>query len=267
MERAEYSVRLLRAHHVRVSETVSEDLPLVRRSAEYLTWLGTDPHQSMPDGVRSTLDLAARAASKVRDRFSVDGWAALDELSKTVQRLAEHPTRGDDTVRSMSLILRSLSGFTGLVYDNMYRFNGWRFMSIGRSLERAVSLTGLLSQFGDEDAPDGSLDLAVEVADSEMSHRRRYAVATNRATVVDLLALDPLNPRSIIYQLNEIWAHLGFLPGGETHRQLSPLQRAALQTRTNVTVQTPEGLDQAELAELGGALATMSDLLGETYFR
>ncbi|WP_226574865.1 circularly permuted type 2 ATP-grasp protein [Acuticoccus sediminis] len=267
VERAEYRVRLLRAHHVRVSESISEDMPLLRRSAEYLTWLGSDPSQPIPDGVRSTLESAARAASNVRDRFSVDGWTALDELSKTVQKLADRPGFGDDTARALSLILRNLSGFTGLVYDNMYRFSGWRFMSIGRSLERALSLTGLLSQFADEDAPDGALDLAVEVADSEMSHRRRYAVSTNRATVVDLLALDPLNPRSIIYQLNEIWSHLGYLPGGETTRQLSPLQRAALQTRTNVAVQTPEGLDQTALSELEGDIATMSDLVGETYFR
>ncbi|ORE91942.1 hypothetical protein ATO13_18310 [Stappia sp. 22II-S9-Z10] len=267
VERAEYRVRLLRAHHVRVAESIAEDTPLLRRSAEYLTWLGSDPHQPIPAGVRETLESAARAASNVRDRFSVDGWAALDELAKTVHRLNARPSFGDDTARALSLILRSLSGFTGLVHDNMYRFIGWRFMSIGRSLERAMSLTGLLAQFADEDAPDGALDMAVEVADSEMSHRRRYAVATNRATVVDLLALDPLNPRSIIYQLNEIWSHLGTLPGGETHRQLSPLQRAALQTRTDVAVQTPERFDSSALVRLEADLSAISDLLADAYFR
>ena len=56
--------------------------------------------------------------------------------------------------------------------------------------------------------PDGALDLAVEIGDSVMSHRRRYAVTTTRETVVDLLALDTLNPRSVLYHLTEIRDHV-----------------------------------------------------------
>ena len=66
-----------------------------------------------------------------------------------------------------------------------------------------------------------------------MTHRRRYAVATSRETVIDLLALDPLNPRSVIHQLDAIaGACRPACPARRRTGLLSPLQRAMLQTYT-----------------------------------
>ncbi len=64
-------------------------------------------------------------------------------------------------------------------------------------------MTRLLGHMTGPDAPDGSLDMLLEIGDNVMTHRRRYNVSTARLTVTDLLALDPLNPRSILFQLNE----------------------------------------------------------------
>ena len=118
----------------------------------------------------------------------------------------------------MGVLLRKITGFSGLVHENMYRFTGWRFLSIGRSLERAIAMSGALAWLADPEAPDGALDLAVEIGDSVMSHRRRYAVTTTRETVVDLLALDTLNPRSVLYHLTEIRDHVAFLPDADGQR-------------------------------------------------
>ena len=41
----------------------------------------------------------------------------------------------------MGVLLRKITGFSGLVHENMYRFTGWRFLSIGRSLERAIAMS------------------------------------------------------------------------------------------------------------------------------
>ncbi|WP_232372262.1 circularly permuted type 2 ATP-grasp protein [Acuticoccus mangrovi] len=267
VERAENLVRLLRAYHLRLAEAPKEASPLVAHLETYLAELGADPIDGLPEGLVDTLASASTAADNIRDRFSVDGWMALDDLSKTVRKMMRTARPGDDTALAMGILLRKISGFSGLVHENMYRFMGWRFLSCGRSLERALSLTALLATFADPAAPDGSLDLAVEVADSHMTHRRRYAVATNRATVVDLLALDPLNPRAVIYQLNEIAEHISVLPGSELHRQLSPLQRAVLQARTDLAVETPETLTSATLTRLGDEIASLSGHIASTYLR
>ena len=143
---------------------------------------------------------------------------ALNDLAKTARKMSERVTPGDDAARAMGVLLRKITGFSGLVHENMYRFTGWRFLSIGRSLERAIAMSGALAWLADPEAPDGALDLAVEIGDSVMSHRRRYAVATSRETVVDLLALDTLNPRSVLYHLGEMHDACR-LPAGRRERR------------------------------------------------
>ena len=181
--------------------------------------------------------------------------------------MSERVTPGDDAARAMGVLLRKITGFSGLVHENMYRFTGWRFLSIGRSLERAIAMSGALAWLADPEAPDGSLDLAVEIGDSVMSHRRRYAVTTTRETVVDLLALDTLNPRAVLYHLGEVRNHVDFLPRAEVNGQMSPLSRAVLQAHTALAVQTPESVDGATLRALIVELESLSNLVSESYLR
>jgi uncharacterized circularly permuted ATP-grasp superfamily protein/uncharacterized alpha-E superfamily protein len=264
-ERAEGTIRLLRAYHTRIAETAEPDSPVIVRLEEYLRAMGIDAERCVPPGLLGALDGATTSAGKVRDQFSTDGWAALADLAKTARRFSRTLTTGDDTARAMSVLLRKLTGFAGLVHENMYRFTGWRFLSIGRCLERAISMTTLLDNFADPDAPDGSLDLAVEVGDSVMTHRRRYSVFTSHETVIDLLGLDAMNPRSVLYQLNELRNHVSFLPGAESHGQLSKLSRAVLQAHTSLAIRAPDDLDGPSLKTLRAEVQGLSDLIGATY--
>ncbi len=265
VERAEYTIRLLRAYHLRLAESVSSETPLLVFTASVLETLGAEPDEGLPNGIARMLGSATNAAGHVRDRFSIDGWLALHDLSKTVQQMSKTAKPGHDMARAMGVLLRKLSGFSGLVHENMYHFTGWRFLSIGRSLERGASLAGMLASFADPKAPDGSLDLAVEAADSAMSHRTRFAVSTNRATVIDLLALDQLNPRSILFQLNEINSHIGFLPETESDGPLSPLQRSIMKAHTNLALQTPETLSSSSLLAIRQDFYVLSNQLSAAY--
>ena len=267
VERAENAIRVLRSHHLRLAELSQHNAGLLEITGHLLTVLGADTSEGFPPGLTAMLRSASGAAGNVRDRFSLDGWHALNDLEKTVTSMASSANPGDDMARAMTVLLRKTSGFSGLVHDNMYRFTGWRFLSIGKALERAYLLCTLLVELADPKAPDGSLDFAIEAADSAMSHRRRYAVATSRETVVDLLSLDPLNPRSVIYQLNEIEEHVGYLPNTEFHRQLSPLQRAMLQTKAALAAHTPDTLDTEALLDIRSRIGALSDHLATAYLR
>ncbi|MBA4783768.1 MAG: circularly permuted type 2 ATP-grasp protein [Rhizobiales bacterium] len=268
VERSETIIRLLRAYHLRLAEADSGGTPLLRAIAAHLDRVGVVvDEKGLPAAVIDNLAAAVAAAAHIRDRFSMDGTVALNDISKTVRQMKNTVAAGDDMARAMSVLLRKLSGFSGLVHENMYRFTGWRFLNIGRAIERAASLTSLLASFADSAAPEGSLDFAIEIADSAMSHRRRYAVSTNRSTVVDLLGLDPLNPRSVMYQLREISDHVSYLPGTETHRQLQPFQRTLLQSETNLAMMVPEKLTTRALIKLGLRLGRLSDELTTAYMR
>ncbi|MCU0832621.1 MAG: circularly permuted type 2 ATP-grasp protein [Rhizobiaceae bacterium] len=271
VERAEHMMRVLRARQMRIAETGDDSAPLGEALAAYLATFGVDPGQPIPDALASTLDAAMASASHVRDRFSVDGWLALKDLARTLAKLQQTARAGDDAARALGVLLRKVSGFSGLVHENMYRFTGWRFLSIGRALERGILMSRVLSQFAAPDSAEGGFDLAVEIGDSAMTHRRRYAVATSRETVIDLLALDALNPRSIAYQLNEIDTHLRFLPGFEAGlagmAKEGALRGPLAIMQAILSEEAPEAVDSARLALLGRVIAQLSDHVGQVYFR
>ncbi|MEZ5841107.1 MAG: circularly permuted type 2 ATP-grasp protein [Hyphomicrobiales bacterium] len=267
VERTENMVRLLRAYNVRLAEAYLTDSPLIALLEEHMEAFGIDPLQGIPKSVCEALNSAVGSAGRVRDRLSIDGWMALSDLAKTLRRLSEKVVPGDDAARAMNVILRKMAGFSGLVHENMYRFTGWRFLSIGRSLERATAMASILATFADDEAPEGAFDLAVEAGDSVMTHRRRYPVATHRATVIDLLALDPLNPRSILYQMTEMSEHIGYLPGNEPHEAMSDLRRVMMKAHTDLAVHTPDSLDTGALRAIGAEISDISVLLSATYLR
>lgn len=267
VERAEGTMRLLRAWHLRLAETADPGAPLLADLTGFLSDFDIDPRQRIPEALHATLGSAIYSASKIRDRFSVDGWMALNELARTARRMSGTVTPGTDGAGAMRVLLRKLSGFSGLVHENMYRFSGWRFLTMGRALERATSMAAVLARFADEAAPDGGLDLAVEVGDSVMTHRRRFAVATTRETVVDLLALDGANPRAILYQLEELRTQIALLPGAEGGGRLSEPARAVLMLHTGLAVLPPEDVTTDALFAVGDGLAELSNLVSEQWLR
>jgi len=267
VERAEGLIRLLRAWHVRLAESGHADTPLLKHATEYPGFFGADPARKVTKDLRTAIAAATSSASQVRDRFSMDGWTALNELAESARLELSNIAPGYATARSLGLLLRQITGFSGLVHDNMYRFEGWRFLSLGRSIERAGMLAGMLAWFADDAAPEGAFDFAVEVGDSVLTHRRLYAVASSRATVVDLLGCDADNPRSIHYQLSELREHVAVLPGAREQGQMSQLSRAIMKLHADVAVKTPESLDTDALVAIRGELGLVSDLLTKAYLR
>lgn len=268
VERAEDIMRLLRAWHVRLAETASPNGPLPACIAEHLLSFDvTEPPEAecVPASLRSTIGSAIHSAGHVRDRFSIDGWNALNDLAKTAQQMASTAKAGDDAARAMGVLLRKITGFSGLVHENMYRSVGWRFLSIGRSLERALTMASALSFFTDNGVPEGALDVAVEFGDSSMTHRSRYVVATNRQTVIDLLALDAKNPRSILYQLTELRTHAEQLAAAVSRPEAQSFLHGVMRVHAELAAATPEMLDRAGLLALHDSIAGLSDVLTREY--
>ncbi|TPJ17563.1 hypothetical protein FJW04_08360 [Mesorhizobium sp. B2-7-3] len=266
IERSEDTVRILRAYHVRLAETSDPDMPLLADIRDYLEPFGIDVETAIPPGLIGTLDSAVYSAGQIRDRFSPDGWLALKDLSKTIHQFATTVAPGDDATRAMTVILRKLAGFSGLLHENMYRFAGWRFLEIGRRLERGIQIASTLARLTSSKAPDGALDMMLEIGDSVMTHRRQYPVQAGRRTVIDLLALDPLNPRSILFQLERLKAEIGLLPatGGEGH--MSTAAKEILQLNTSIAIKEPADMTVKALNDLAGEIGGLYSSLAKAYF-
>ncbi len=264
VERAEFVIRMLRAYHSRLAEFSDSSAALLQSFGTFMQTYGVDPATGGADGLAAILSSTMGAAGKVRDRFSVDGWAALHDVSNTAYQ--GFPP-GNETAHQMGILLRKLSGFSGLVHENMYRFIGWRFLTIGRSLERAQAILTMLAAMADEDAPDGALDLAIEIGDSLMTHRRRYAISSTHESVVDLLALDEMNPRSALYHLAEIKRQTDVLPGAAKNGQMSDLSKAILKTYTGLAVESAEDFTSGQAGRHAAEISELSELISRHYFR
>ena len=148
----------------------------------------------------------------------------------------------------------------------MYRFAGWRFLEIGRRLERGIQIAGIVAWLTRKDAPEGSLEMLLEIADSVMTHRRRYSVSAGVASAIDLLVLDPLNQRSVIFQIAELREQIEKLPGGIEDGQLNAAAKAALEVHTELRIREAESMTTEDLGRLGTEIGGLARLIANAYF-
>jgi uncharacterized circularly permuted ATP-grasp superfamily protein/uncharacterized alpha-E superfamily protein len=264
IERAECLLRLKRAYELRPSENARGETPLLRYVSEYLDAMGIDATIFLPPELKGVITSATGCASRVRDRLSPDGWSAVDELNRAV-RAAPELRPGVGAANQLNTLLRYITGFTGLLHENMYRNLGWRFLTIGRDLERAMSTVSMLASFTDEEAPTGALEVALECADSAIAYRRLYAFALTRETVLEFLGFEAENPRSLRFVLNEILEHVKALPTPEVPGRLSKPYSRMLRLSTDFALQEPATLTSEELYRMRDELGGISDVLSGTY--
>jgi uncharacterized alpha-E superfamily protein len=161
--------------------------------------------------------------------------------------------------------LRIIASLSGLAQENMTQLAGWRFLELGRRIERALLTCRLVRCFAETGAPDGGLDVLLEFADSQISYRQRYVMVAALAPVIDLVMLDPNNPRSVVFQLDRIETHLGALPRSNSTGRLSPVQQIAASIATQLRTADAAKIDDALIVELEQALMKLSDAISGAY--
>ncbi len=266
-ERAEVMMRILRGYHLRLAEDANLERPLLKLINTHLNTFGMSNSTSPIMPIVNIVNSALNSAAQLRDRFSDDGWLALKNLLEDVADMNQNiPQSGDDMARSMNILIQKLTSFSGLIHENMYRYAGWRFLSIGRSMERAYETASMLSKFTAPTTPSGSLEFVLEIADSAMSHRRIYNLDTQRSTVVELVALDELNPRSILYHVANIQQQISFLPQSIHKKEVIEISELLTQTYSKLKSHSSETINSDELLVLREKLGEFSVLLARTYF-
>ena len=193
-----------------------------------------------------------QSASQLRERLSLDNWRALNRL---VQPHAGGSQPLLSQVEAMELLDDAAAAsmtIAGFALDGMTRDLGWRFLSLGRRLERLQYLCVLLQNALAMDV-NGDLDWLLELADSIVTYRSRYRAQPEWLPVLDLLILDDSNPRSVLFQLDGILSGLQKMAMNE--HDLGSQGLAACQA---------EFLALAPETNLFGGNARLIDLLGRT---
>ncbi|MBO4643318.1 MAG: circularly permuted type 2 ATP-grasp protein [Alphaproteobacteria bacterium] len=149
-------------------------------------------------------------ADTLHDRLSMDTWELFTELLPLLpEKNANHHILLN---RLNGLILRQ-NALSGLIREDMTRDHSWRFLEIGRRLERGMQILNLVSgiAYCAQSGFNASLETILEALDSRMTYRARYMAVPTVPLVFDLLVCDDGNPRALIYQVLKLRQNISVL--------------------------------------------------------
>jgi uncharacterized circularly permuted ATP-grasp superfamily protein/uncharacterized alpha-E superfamily protein len=211
------------------------------------------------------------AAQAVRDQLSADIWMAAGTLERELEQLrTSDPDHLMVVQHSLGRIMQGLLSLSGIFAEGMVRDPGWRFMDAGRRLERGQQLVALLRAtvtLQRSTAADSLLFESVLIAaESILTYRRRYRSHAQLETVLDLLLIDPDNPRSVAFQLDQLAVDVGLMPKLDNGLRLSDPQRFVLEASTSLRLADTASLARADHDGRRPALdAVLSNLLELLY--
>jgi len=165
------------------------------------------------DGVfslRANLHRLQWAASQVRGKLSRENWQALVELQRETMSLETDDPDFGELLDFLNRLVMSLAALSGFALDDMTRDEGWRFLMIGRRIERLRFLSTSLAAFLRDAAvnDDAGLEWLLELGNSSITYRSRYLAVPQLIPVLDLLLLDEQNPHAVLFQLKLVSSSL-----------------------------------------------------------
>ncbi len=285
LERAEATLRLVRS----LCTSLMDSDTAVHGSGETLekllgllvAWGAVDediparmPHDAFAalydaDAYGSVLRLiggARRTAAGMRERLSEDFWKQLRRLADSFAQSPGGPLPTSECLSRAEAAINALATLAGLTSENMIRVAGWRFLDIGRRLERGVNICRFMRQFAVEGATLDDLDLLLDLADSQITYRARYLEDMAPTPVRDLVMLDPHNPRALAFQVDTLKAHVAALPKLVADGMLEEPARLLISLSSAIEVADAHTLDANTALGFEQTLLALSDAIGERYF-
>jgi len=167
--------------------------------------LAAATQEENPFGLPGNLRNLEQVAFNLRDRMSMDNW-------RTINVLVKDPIFGKEASlpEALNWLDRTITGLmtlSGFALDGMTRDDGWRFLSVGRRLER-LAFQCLALQIAFQHGRASGLSWLLRLADSIVTYRSRYMARPEWLPVLDLVVLDSANPRSVRFQADGVFSYL-----------------------------------------------------------
>jgi uncharacterized alpha-E superfamily protein len=227
------------------------------------------------DGVSDLLEKLRFNAAAARDRLSDDTWRLFNQLQEEVAAPLAHGGSYAITAKLDRIIL-DMAAFSGMQSENMVQGHGWRFLEMGRRIERGTAnATFLDAAVHLCETDEAVLVPLLEIFDSTMTYRRHHFAKPKLLQVLDLLMLHSANPRSLAFQLEAMQRQALLLPQGSSlSGSTSAVQgvESLLALLHEVDLTALESLPQRftllrqSCAQFINGLETFSNQLTEDYF-
>lgn len=155
-----------------------------------------------PGSIVSSISSARENARGAREVVSAELWECINamwnavaERQRAAKRFGPHAF--------FSFVEERAAMFAGFADSTMSRDDGWRFLVLGRSVERVDMIVRLLlSRVGDKSSSPGWVTV-LRSAGAHDTYLRTYRGALDAGRVVQFLLLDRLFPRSVFHALRQ----------------------------------------------------------------
>ena len=286
LERAEDTCRILDVHIQQMVEDPTAD--------EYLTALGLlsvmgiDASQAIRENrvnqkfvlaqlcydansansIVSALGWARESARRARETVSVEMW---EGINTTYLEATGHRFRLIRPTAALKLVRERCATISGIADQTMVHDEGWQFLRLGRSLERADMTARLVASAALNPSSDVAWSNALRACGAHHAFIRNYGGDEVDVTAAEFLLLDRLFPRSVVHSLGIALEALTELDRAEVARS-TITDRASLlagRARAELEFQTADSLltDLAARMELVQvACRQISEAVTKRYF-
>jgi len=246
-----------------------EDEPTIGELATQVHFRADDATQ--PGSLAANLAQLIRVLDQVKVNLPPEFWRILRRLRAIAA--SGHPHLESDLGQQLAT-LEALGNET-LAHDT-----GWRFLKLGRRIERARQLIFLADELLLPERPEGPappasefrLQTLLHFTDSLFSYRGIYHGVYRPASILAWLLAAPENPRGLRFQAERIAEHVGHLP-----EELAPRAVAGLRATAHRLLGSIKDLNFAALAgnpertqeffdATAAALSELNDRITLVYF-
>jgi uncharacterized circularly permuted ATP-grasp superfamily protein/uncharacterized alpha-E superfamily protein len=185
-----------------------------------------------PGSAADSLGHLVSSVRSIREHVSTSTWRIFGMLEAEIDGLRNAGAAGPVVLgETLDRVLVPLLAFSGLAKESMVRGPGWRLLDMGRRLERAVLLLGLLEATvvpaSTAEHRQSLHESVLTACESLVAYRRRFRSDITPAGIAAMLVLDVSNPRSLAFQLEQLHEDLSGLPaGGDRTAQRAIVARA-----------------------------------------
>ncbi len=233
--------------------------------------------------VRANLNGVINCADEAKELLSSDMLRVVNDVRDALMDLDGALSGGLASAPEEALdpLVSALMALAGLSQESMVRDFGWRFMEIGRRLERAHLTTVIIESLLVPDVSEADQAVLIETLllslESLISYRRRYRARVGVQSSLDLIMMDTSNPRSLLYQIEALKTHVAALPdAGNVSHELTAKERLLLECETVLKLPLLSEFSarsDGKRTQLASSLLRMKDLLArlnnvitDTYF-
>ncbi|WP_066553283.1 circularly permuted type 2 ATP-grasp protein [Croceicoccus bisphenolivorans] len=215
---------------------------------------------AMPGSVASLLASGRKLSLLLRDRLTHDIWRIVN------RPLPACGSDADSLGAACDLLVERFAALGRLLADTMSRGPAWHFQQMGLRIERASMIIQATRALVPGEASAEDLAALLDLVDAHAAYRSRYLAMPFIAPVLDMVLLDPAQPRGLAFQIDQIIAHLEQLPNTRDDGMTETPMRLARSLRAWLEAADAPTLEPATLDQWMKGLNHLSDEIGNRYF-